>query len=523
MVVASELNYDTSATAEQLAETIFGDGVSIQSASYTGDALSSAIYSGGDTLAPGATPSDTGVIFSTGRAADYTNSTGNANQSASRSSNTAGENDQAEFNSEAGTRTFDASYLDVEFVPTGDTLTMQFVFASEEYPEFQDSVFQDYIGVWVNGEFVEIEFGTGDVDPGNINSTSNQNLYLDNATGDFNTEMDGLTLTLTLKVDVNPGEVNSLRIGVADVSDSSYDSSLLIAADSVQTSLIANQDIVHVQPDESKTVDVLANDESASNGTLTITHINGQEVFAGQTVTLGTGQDVILNQDGTLTLVGDGDSEDFNFTYTVSDGVNSDVGIVEASTIPCFVAGTMIATPCGEKRVETLSVGDVVTTRDSGNQVIRWIGSRTVGAKGQLAPIRFQKGAIGNHRDLWLSPQHRVLIAGSFAELLFGEEEVLVAAKSLVNDQTITRQQGDCVTYVHMMFDEHQIVYSEGVPSESYLPGDQTHKLFDTGAMREICDLFPELDPKTGGGYGTAARPILRAFEGRLLSFSVAR
>ncbi|MBT8153220.1 Hint domain-containing protein [Epibacterium ulvae] len=518
MVAASELNYDTSATAEQLAATIFGDGVSVETATYTGDPLSSAIYSGGDARAFDATPSDTGVIFSTGRAADYTNSTGDANQSNSRTTNTDGETDQSDFNAAAGTRTFDASYLDVEFIPTGDTLTMQFVFASEEYPEFQGSVFQDFVGVWVNDEFVELGFGTGDTDPGNINDGANQNLYLDNSDSDFNTEMDGLTITLSLKVDVNPGEINSIRIGIADVADSSFDSSLLIAADSVQTTLIANQDVVHVRPDESKTVDVLANDESGNSGTLTITHINGQEVAVDDVITLGTGQEVQLNEDGTLTLLGDGDAEDFTFTYTVSDGTNSDVGIVEASSIPCFVAGTRIATPSGERLVETLAVGDWVRTRDNGDQPIRWIGQRTVPASGRMAPIRISQGAIGNQRDLWLSPQHRVLRSDASTALLFGEDEVLVSAQALVNDATITRQPGAWVTYVHMMFDDHQIVFSEGVPSESYLPGDQTHALFDPEVLDEICTIFPELDPSTGNGYGLAVRPVLRGFEGALLS-----
>lgn len=518
MVAASELTYDTSATAEQLAQTIFGDGVSVESASYTGDPLSSAIYSGGDALARDATPSDTGVIFSTGRAADYTNSTGDANQSASRTTNTGGPNDVAEFNAAAGTRTFDASFLDVEFIPTGDTLTMQFVFASDEYPEFQDSVFQDFVGVWVNDEFVELGIGTGDTDPGNINDGENQNLYLDNSDSDFNTEMDGLTVTLTLKVDVNPDQINTIRIGIADVSDAAFDSSLLIAADSVQTSLVANQDIVHVDPDGSKTVDVLANDESSSGNVLTITHINGQRIEVGETITLGTGQDVMLNEDGTLTLVGDGDAEDFNFTYTVSDGDNTDIGFVEASTIPCFVAGTLIETPNGLRRVEDLAVGDLVRTRDHGDQPIRWAGNRTVTAQGRMAPIRIAKGALGNTRDLWLSPQHRVVLSDARAELLFGEDEVLIPAKALLNDQTVTRRPGGWVTYVHLMFDDHQIIFANGLASESFLPGDQTSRLFDPAVLEEICAIFPELDPKTGAGYGSAARRVLRGYEGRVVT-----
>lgn len=76
MVAASELNYTTNAGAMQMAQTIFGDGVNVVGASYSGDKNSSAIYSGGDSISPGVTPGDTGVILSTGKAKDFTNSKG---------------------------------------------------------------------------------------------------------------------------------------------------------------------------------------------------------------------------------------------------------------------------------------------------------------------------------------------------------------------------------------------------------------------------------------------------------------
>ena len=79
MARAAELSYNTSATAMQMAQTIFGDGVTVVSASYTGAPASSAIYSKGDSISPEATPSDTGVILSTGNAASFTNSRGDPN------------------------------------------------------------------------------------------------------------------------------------------------------------------------------------------------------------------------------------------------------------------------------------------------------------------------------------------------------------------------------------------------------------------------------------------------------------
>ncbi|THH35338.1 Hint domain-containing protein [Aliishimia ponticola] len=516
-MVASSLPINQNATALLMAETIFGDDVTITGASYNGDFRSSGVYSNGDTVTPGVTPSDQGVILSTGFVSDFTNSSGQENQSNSTSSNTTGGNNIADFNAAAGARTYDAAYLDVDFVPTGDLLTMQFVFASEEYPEFQSSVYQDFVGVWINGTLVEIDVGNGDTDPGNINSGENSNLYIDNSNDAFNTEMDGFTVTMTLTVPVNAGSVNSIRIGIADVADSTYDSALLIAADSAQTTLAALTDETSVYPNGSKTLDVLANDTYSGTGTLSITHINGVSVTAGSTVTLPSGSMVTLNADGTLTVTGDGDTEDYNFTYKVTDGTITDTGIVNVDQVPCFVAGTLIATPQGDVPVETLSPGDLVLTKDHGAQPLRWIGTRQVAAEGPFAPILIRAKTFGAHRDVLLSPLHRVLIRDEMAELLFGEDEVLVAARDLVNDATVLRQPGGEVTYVHLLFDQHQVVFSEGLATESFLPGPQTSASFDQETLQEICALFPELDPATGQGYGPAARRSLRRYEAELL------
>ncbi|GGH28048.1 Hint domain-containing protein [Cribrihabitans marinus] len=518
MATGAELGYQTNASATAMAQEIFGSDVEIRSASYTGDRNSSAIYSNGDALAPGATPGDSGVILSTGRVRDYTRSNGDPNRASNTSTNTRGENNNPDFNAAAGTSTYDAAYLDVTFVPTGDTMTMQFVFASEEYPEFQNSIYQDFVGVWVNGAQVDISVGNGDIDPGNVSNGSNQNLYQDNTGDAFNTEMDGLTITMTLTMNVNAGQENTIRIGIADVSDSSYDSSLLIAANSLQTDLVAIDDSANLFPTGQTTIDVTANDIDSSGGMLTITHLNGQAVNAGDTVTLSTGQVLQLNADGTITVFGDGDIEDINFTYTIDNGSQSDVGFVAVSSVPCFAAGTRILTEAGEAPVETLRAGDAIMTRDSGVQPLRWIGQRRVAAVGDFAPICIRAGTFGDHRQLLVSPQHRVLVRDGLAELLFGEAEVLVAAKDLVNGHSVTRREGGEVTYVHLMFDAHQVVYSDGLPTESFLPGPQTSSLFERQALDEICALFPELDPQTGAGYGPAARRTLRSYEAQLLA-----
>lgn len=520
MMAASKLPIDTvnaGITAMDMADLIFGNGVIVNSATYTGDPRSAGIYEDGDSVSPGATPSDTGIIMSTGRANRFTNANGQANQRTNTASDTNGVDDLEQLNIAAGVRTFDASILDVDFTPDTDKLTMQFVFSSEEYLEFENSIFQDFVGVWVNGTLVEMEVGNGDIDPGNVNTTNNINMYVNNQSDVVNTEMDGLTITLTLTMNVNPNEVNSLRIAIGDGADSNYDSNVLIAADSVQTDLIAITDTVEVFPNSGKIIDVLANDLNDGPGVMTIIQINGQDVIAGDTITLPTGQTVLLNADATLTVTGDDDVENFNFTYTIDNGTDTDVGFVNATSVPCFVAGTLIATPEGERPAETLSIGDLVETKDDGPQPVRWIGSRQVAAQGDFAPIHIRAGTFGPHGKVRVSPLHRVLIRDQMAELLFGESEVLVAARDLVNDHSVRRCPGGVVTYVHLLFDRHQVVYSDGLATESFLPGPQTTTSFEPEILDEICALFPEIDRGTGLGYSAAARRTLKRYEAELL------
>ncbi|MGB4828605.1 MAG: choice-of-anchor L domain-containing protein, partial [Paracoccaceae bacterium] len=377
MATGAELGYNTSATALQMANTIFGNGTTVVGASYTGPANSSAIYTNGY-LSPGVVPSNSGVILSTGNAASFTQSSGDPNRSTGTSTDTTGVNNNAQFNAVAGTRTYDAVWMDVDFIPTGNVMTMNFVFSSEEYPEYVNSSFNDFLGVWINGVYVPVSVGNGTTAINNINPGTEPNLFISNTKDGYNTEMDGFTVTLKLTIPVNAGVVNSIRIGIADTGDAQYDSNVLIAADSVQTQLVALDDTQTLIPTGAKTVDVLANDVHLPGATLLITHLNGVAVVAGQIITLPSGQQLRLNADGTITIFGDGDAENLHFTYTVTDGLgNTDVGLVTINSVPCFVAGTLIRTPDGDVPVETLHPGDLVLTMDDGPQPLRWTGSRT--------------------------------------------------------------------------------------------------------------------------------------------------
>jgi hypothetical protein len=246
-----------------------------------------------------------------------------------------------------------------------------------------------------------------------------------------------------------------------------------------------------------------------TGGTITVIGGEGAET-AGDTLDLSG-----VLQKGSIVYTNTNDGAGgLSGTATLTDGTI--VSFSEIETIICFTKGTAIQTPSGERRIETLKAGDLVLTLDNGPQPIRWIGRRTVRATGNLAPIRFARGAIGNHRDLLVSPQHRILCGGYMTQLHFGEPEVLAPAKSLVDDFGVTIAYGGMVTYVHMLFDRHEIVIANGSPSESFFPGHGGLGTLTEPSRDEIFRLFPELRSNLGA-YGPASRVCVKAGEARAL------
>lgn len=182
----------------------------------------------------------------------------------------------------------------------------------------------------------------------------------------------------------------------------------------------------------------------------------------------------------------------------------------------CFTLGTLITTNRGEVPIETLVEGDQVLTEAHGFQPIRWICRREVQATGAFSPVLIRAGTLGATKDLRVSPEHRLLITGDNLELLFGVENALVAAKTLVNDQTILRDTScQTVEYIHLLFDRHEIVKTQGVWSESFYLDAETVGDFNEDQRRELCAIFPGL---ANYGFGfSIAHPGLLAHEVSLL------
>lgn len=246
--------------------------------------------------------------------------------------------------------------------------------------------------------------------------------------------------------------------------------------------------------------------------TITVEYPDGTtDTITGITYYTADGRAVFTPDDGSVL-------EDATFLSStwVTNSTQHPVGALGP---PCFVAGTLIRTVRGERPVERLAVGDLVWTKDNGLQPIRWCGRRRTPGDGQHAPILFEAGAFGNLRPLLVSPQHRMLVSGWQAQLWFGEDEILVAAKHLVNGTTIRVSPMPQVTYHHILFEGHEIVESEGVLSESFHPGE--HILETDVAMRtEILELFPDLADLSASPLSRTARRVLRGSEAAVLDRS---
>jgi hypothetical protein len=170
-------------------------------------------------------------------------------------------------------------------------------------------------------------------------------------------------------------------------------------------------------------------------------------------------------------------------TYTGSTFKTS----ITSLEVSCFLRGTNIATPAGERTVETLQPGDLVLTASGEACPIVWIGRRSIDARdhrhsANVWPVRVRAGALAEncpHRDLYLSPDHAVFVDG-----------VLIPIKHLINDISIAQTSVDEVTYYHIELPQHDVLLAEGLAAESYLDTGDRSKFENAGA---VVALYPDL------------------------------
>lgn len=218
-------------------------------------------------------------------------------------------------------------------------------------------------------------------------------------------------------------------------------------------------------------------------------------------------------------------------TYSVSnyDSDGSDPYAIFSNLLLCFAQGTLIETERGMRAIETLRPGDLVMTLDRGLQPVQWLRKtqhnwprgpcdaaarksdlgKTEAGKGK--PVLFKAGALGQglpQRDLIVSPQHRMLLTQGQAELL-GPAIAMTGLSGV-------RQMRGCrrITYYHLMFERHEIIFAEGVPTESFYLGPWVRKSL---SAREMARMLGRSGAETSRGADAPARPFLTACQTRAL------
>ncbi len=202
-----------------------------------------------------------------------------------------------------------------------------------------------------------------------------------------------------------------------------------------------------------------------------------------------------------------------NFTIQLAIG-DEEAGIMSNTTfnlhfqtfIACFMEGTLIATPAGQRPVESLMRGDLVTTADGSAQPVKWVGHRTYEAdfgasEAFVRPVVFKAGSLGAGlpvRDLKVSPQHGMLIDGA-----------MVPAAALVTGVSSVRDEAPgAITYFHIELDGHEAILAEGAATETFVDNnsralfdnaDEYNLIYGTAAPR------PAEQPRLEEGFQLAA------------------
>ncbi|MEM8774252.1 MAG: Hint domain-containing protein [Pseudomonadota bacterium] len=180
------------------------------------------------------------------------------------------------------------------------------------------------------------------------------------------------------------------------------------------------------------------------------------------------------------------------------------VGVIafeEGLIFACLTPGAMIDTPTGARAVETLRSGDLVSTYDNGAQPLELVLSRDLRRQDldshpTIRPVRIMAGALGEGlpmTDLVVSPQHRFLVRSLVAKRMFGTREVLVSANKLTAlPGVFVDHEVDAVSYIHLVFDSHQIVFADGTPTESFFPGACVMEGMPEDMREELKLIFPD-------------------------------
>lgn len=268
-------------------------------------------------------------------------------------------------------------------------------------------------------------------------------------------------------------------------------------------------------------------DDEDSNQTVVVTDEFGNPEASGQvqprdqiTLTDGTNTyrmtEIFIASSNSYYYIFHDPAPELGVEYTVTNVSSPNSTSYSAFSnegVVCFAAETLILTPQGETSVENLRKGDLVTTMDHGPRAIRLVLRRRLtfpASPDKHKPIEIKAAALGQgcpKRTLCVSPQHRLLITDTALSNALSLPEALVAAKGLLKLRGVRQKMG-CreVEYIHLVFDQHEIIFAEGCPTESFFPGPVAVYSVDSGVQQELKEIFPGLSAASDAKNSEMAR-----------------
>lgn len=228
----------------------------------------------------------------------------------------------------------------------------------------------------------------------------------------------------------------------------------------------------------------------------------GSNVASQSSTTFDRNTDEDFNSDGSIDPAA---GEDGDGTFNVNSG--------QASGPVCFTSGSYVQTPGGLVLIDKIRPGDMVSTLDNGPQPVLWVSTRQVGPADMVIHPRYRpafiaKGAWGALHNTLVSQQHCVLVR---PHLLMPAKKLVEVPRSRVRIANGVRR----VTYIHFLFERHEVIWVNGIASESLYPGPQCRRDIGQQQRRAMRSVVPNVPmggsmAATVASYGPTARPVVR-------------
>ncbi|MEM7254236.1 MAG: DUF4347 domain-containing protein, partial [Pseudomonadota bacterium] len=354
---------DSATAANYFTDELVGSGITVSNLSQIGSADQVGLYSNDDeALGRSILEQDDGVVFVTGDVTSAASPAGNTSGGISTTS--AANVGDTDLEALSGNTIFDASGYDFNFTSTTDRIGFFFSFASDEYPEYVGTVFNDAFGFFISGgEFAattnlatidNVGIAVNTINSGIAGSaqttgnaasfvTTNADLFLSN-TADPYLEYDGLTKSLFIAADVTRGTLYDLKLAIGDAGDAQWDSAVFFRTDGF-TALVSATDDQYATSNSATISGNVITDNTGNNvdvapvvtDTLSITQVDGA-ALTGNPIVLSSGATLTIGTDGsyqydpstssTFAALATGATATDTFTYTVTDGKTTDTATV---------------------------------------------------------------------------------------------------------------------------------------------------------------------------------------------------